>query len=410
MTASPLRVLRIIARLNVGGPARHTVILDDGLRRCGYETMIVHGSVEEHEASLEHLVHERGLSSLHVPSLGRRISPFDDLRAFGAIFRTIRRWRPDVIHTHTAKAGTLGRLAAALHNAMLPRRHRSIVVHTFHGHVFSNYFGAVGNLLVRNTERVLARVTDLIVAISPTQRMDLTETFAIAPPARVRVVPLGLELGSLLTMRRGCRRLLEEIGVGPEAVTVGFVGRLVAVKDPATLIRAVAIAARSIPQLHLIIAGDGELRSALSACARDAGVADRTHFLGWCTDLAALYSAMDVFALTSLNEGTPVSLIEAMAAGVPAIATHVGGVPDVIEHGVNGLLVAPREPAAMAGAIVEMLSDRARAGELAHTARGLVAARHDPARLVRDIDALYREQLQRKRDSGATASRHELHS
>jgi glycosyltransferase involved in cell wall biosynthesis len=410
VTASPLRVVRIIARLNVGGPARHTVILDDGLRGCGYETMIVHGSVEEHEASLEHLVHERGLPSLHVPSLGRRISPFDDLRAFAAIFRTLRRWRPDVIHTHTAKAGTLGRLAAALHSALLPRRQRPVVVHTFHGHVFSNYFGAAGNLLVRSTERALARLTDLVIAISPTQRMDLTERFAIAPPDRVRVVPLGLELGPLLTLRRGCRRVTDEMGVAPDAVTVGFVGRLVPVKDVATLIRAVGIAARSIPQLHLLIAGDGALRAALSACARDAGIADRTHFLGWCTDLGALDSAMDVFALTSLNEGTPVSLIEAMAAGVPAIATNVGGVPDVIEHGMNGLLVPPREPAAMARAIVETVSDRARADERAQTARGLVAARHDPARLVRDIDALYREPLRRKRGAVAAAPRHELHS
>lgn len=405
-----MRVLRVIARLNVGGPARHTVILDDGLRRCGYETMIVHGSVEEHEASLEHLVHERSLPSRHVPSLGRRISPFDDLRAFAAIFRTIRRWRPDVIHTHTAKAGTLGRLAAALHNAMLPRRRRAVVVHTFHGHVFSSYFGPVGSLLVRTAERVLARLTDIVVAISPAQRIDLTETFAIAPPEVVRVVPLGLELGSLLALSRGCRRLRDEIGLGPDALTVGFVGRLVPVKDPATLVRAVALAAETIPELHLIVAGDGELRASLAATAREAGIGDRTHFLGWYNDLGTLYSAMDVFALTSLNEGTPVSLIEAMAAGVPAIATHVGGVPDVIEHGVSGLLVAPREPAAMARALVETLSDRARADEMARTARARVAGRNDAARLVRDIDALYREQLRRKRDPSVAAEHHGLHS
>jgi glycosyltransferase involved in cell wall biosynthesis len=188
------------------------------------------------------------------------------------------------------------------------------------------------------------------------------------------------------------------LGLKPDATVVGFVGRLVPVKDPATLVRAVALAARTIPDLHLIVAGDGELRAPLMAAAREAGIGDRMHLLGWYGDLGTLYSAMDVFAITSLNEGTPVSLIEAMAAGVPAIATNVGGVPDVIEHGVSGLLVAPREPAAMARAIAETLSNQGRAEERARTARSRVAARYDPARLVRDIDALYREQLQRKRD------------
>jgi glycosyltransferase involved in cell wall biosynthesis len=397
VTDNPIRVLRLIARLNIGGPARHVAILDEGLRVRGHDTLVVYGSLAAGEGSLERLLDDRALPSIYVPHLGRRVRPLDDLRAFISIFRAIRQRRPDVIHTHTAKAGALGRLAAALHNAITPGRHQAVVVHTFHGHVFSGYFGVAGSMLVRVAERALARLTDTIVAISPAQRADLTETFRIAPPARVQTVPLGLELTPLLRAPREGRGLRQALGLGPSAVVVGFVGRLVPVKDPATLVRAAALARREVADLHLIVAGDGALRASLHGLADDLGIAGSVHFLGWCSDLPSLYAAMDVFVLTSINEGTPVSLIEAMAAGVPAVATRVGGVPDVIRDGVDGMLVPAGDAPAVARAILDTISDRALAAQRARAARDRVAERYESARLVDDMEELYRELLRRKR-------------
>ena len=198
MAARPLRILRIIARLNIGGPARHVTILDRGLRARGHETLLAYGPVGPGEGSLEDLA--RDLPTHPVPELGRQIRVAGDLIAFVRILRLLFQFRPDVVHTHTAKAGTLGRLAAAVYNLTRVRRRRTLVVHTFHGHVLDGYFGPVGDRLVRTAERTLARLTDRIIAISDRQRRDLIERFRICAPARVAVVPLGLELDDLLSL------------------------------------------------------------------------------------------------------------------------------------------------------------------------------------------------------------------
>ena len=198
--ARPLRVLRVIARLNVGGPALHTVILNDGLRRRGLDTLLVYGSVGPQEASFEDLARARALPTVHVPQLGRRISFFDDALALARVVGLVWRWAPDVVHTHTAKAGTLGRIAALVYNVAARRSRRCAVIHTFHGHVLEGYFGPLGSAAVRAIERVLARITDRIVTISVRQRDDITRRFSIAPPGKVAIVPLGLELGPLLAL------------------------------------------------------------------------------------------------------------------------------------------------------------------------------------------------------------------
>ena len=192
-----MKILRVIARLNVGGPARHVVLLDRGLRARGHDTRLVHGSLAPFEASLEHLAVEAGLPTTHIVELGRRISPMSDLRAFTELLRLVFREAPDVIHTHTAKAGTLGRLAAGLFNITRPRRRRCLVVHTFHGHVLTGYFRPATNVAVRLAERTLARITDRVVTISPAQRADIVTRFRIAAAARTVVVPLGLDLAHL---------------------------------------------------------------------------------------------------------------------------------------------------------------------------------------------------------------------
>lgn len=389
----PLRVLRVIARLNVGGPARHAVILNDGLQRRGFDTLLVFGAVGPTEGSLDELARERNLPVERIPELGRRIRAWSDLRAFCRIVTLLWRWQPDIVHTHTAKAGALGRVAAVFYNTAARRARRAAVIHTFHGHVFEGYFGRFGTAAVRLIERTLARVTDRIVTISARQYDDITHRFAIAPPERVVVVPLGLELGPLLALPdRAVRGQDVSAGGGPDVV-VGYVGRLVPIKDLKTLLQGIALVRARLPGVRLVIAGDGEERRPLQALVTELGLDGCVDFLGWRTDLAALYQRMDVFVLTSLNEGTPVSLIEAMAAGVPVIASAVGGVPDVIDDGVTGVLIRPGEPEALASAIVDAVTLRDRAFQMAGRARLSVRERFDSARLIQDAEAMYRQTL-----------------
>ena len=255
-------------------------------------------------------------------------TPWRLARVVGLVWR----WAPDVVHTHTAKAGTLGRIAALVYNVAARRSRRCAVIHTFHGHVLEGYFGPLGSAAVRAIERVLARVTDRIVTISVRQRDDITRRFSIAPPGKVVIVPLGLELGPLLALEERTAGLRSGASAAADEIVVGYVGRLVPIKDLETLVRGVALARPRLPRIRLLIAGDGDERPALEARVKELGLDDCVEFLGWRGDLAALYRRMHVFVLTSINEGTPVSLIEAMAAGVPVVATSVGGVPDVVER------------------------------------------------------------------------------
>jgi glycosyltransferase involved in cell wall biosynthesis len=396
-TVTGLAILRIIARLNMGGPARHTVLLDAGLRQRGFHTLLVHGSLGEGEGSFEYLARAEGLPTRRIPALGRRIHVWDDIRAFAAVTRTIWHEQPDIVHTHTAKAGVLGRVAAALYNATRPSRARCAVVHTFHGHVLEGYFGRFGNTLVRIAERGLGRLTDCTIAISDLQRRDLVERYRVAAPDRTTVVPLGLDLHSFAELTEQARPALRrQLGLAEEDFSVGFVGRFVPIKNLGELLRAVAIARKVVPRIRLALAGDGPDRATLEATATRLGIRDRVDFLGWRTDLVSFYGSLDVLALASANEGTPVAIIEAMAAGVPVVATAVGGVPDVIEDGVTGLLTEPAADAIAAG-LVSVAQDRIGAARRASRARQLVAKRYDPGQLVDRIAELYRHVLERKR-------------
>jgi glycosyltransferase involved in cell wall biosynthesis len=390
------KVIRVIARLNIGGPARHAVILQQGLTDAGYTSVLVHGTPTPDEGSFEQLIASRGLTSVRLAGLGRRVNPFDDIVAFWSLLSLIFREQPDILHTHTAKAGTLGRLAGWLLNLTRRRHRRCQLVHTFHGHVFSNYFSKVGSFIVRLIERTLARGTDAIVTISNRQRDDIVQRFRIAPAAKVAVIPLGLELDDLLAMDRPLREWRTEIGWTEDEFVVGFVGRIVPVKDVPTLLHAFAALVASVPQARLLVVGDGECREQMESMTRSLGLSELVRFAGWQLDLKRVYGAMDVVALTSRNEGTPVALIEALAAGRPVVSTMVGGVPDVIQDGDTGLLVPPGDPDALAAALARMAREPALRGRLAAAGRRSVADRFGRQRLVQDIDALYQRLLAKR--------------
>lgn len=392
-----MKILRIIARLNVGGPARHVTLLNAGLDARGHDTLLVHGALDTGEASLESLAHGSGIQVLQEPSLGRRVSAATDVRAFRSLLRLMFRYQPDVVHTHTAKAGTLGRLAAAVFNATRSRRRRALVVHTFHGHVFEGYFSPAISRLVQATERSLASVTDRIVTISPRQRQDIVERFRIASASKTSVVPLGLDLDALLSLPPEAPGLRSDIGADPGDVVVGYAGRMVPVKDLTTLVRAFERAWRTVPAARLVLAGDGPQRAELATLAASLGISSRVHFLGWVQELPRFYATIDVFALSSVNEGTPVAAIEAMAAARPVVSTQVGGVPDVIETGVSGLLVPARHVEKLAAALIQLAGDPHRRAEMGAAGRARVSERYSHRRLVDDVERLYVDLLRVKR-------------
>ena len=390
-----LKVLRVIARLNVGGPARQVALLSTGLQRNGYDTTVVYGDVEPSEGSFEHLL-DPSVRSLKLPDLGRRVRPLSDVRAFAQLVRAVFRERPDVIHTHTAKAGALGRAAAGLYNATRGRARRAVVVHTFHGHVLEGYFRPAANVAIRTAERALGTLTDRIVAVAPGQRDDLVGRYHIAPASKVDVVRLGLDLSRLLTVDDASPDLRRELLIDPTALVVGYVGRLVPIKSVDTLLRAFARLSFD-PSPRLVIVGEGPERAALESLAADLGIAARVRFAGWRQDLEAVYRTFDITVVSSRNEGTPVALIEAMAAGRAVVAANVGGVPDVVTDESVGLLVEPGSVAALSGALEALGRDPAARRRLGAAARRSVAERYSVDRLIADLDHLYRTGLEVKR-------------
>jgi glycosyltransferase involved in cell wall biosynthesis len=379
-----VRVLRVFSRLNVGGPAVHVILLAEGLAPLGYRTTVALGAEAPWEGDLRAMADRKQVHCVDVPGLGREIRLFADARALWGLYRMMRSFRPHIVHTHTAKAGVLGRVAARLAGV-------ANVVHTYHGHVLRGYFDAGRTAAFRAVERALARSTRVLIAVSESVKADLVG-LGIASADRIRVVPLGLELQPLAGVlpRGGLRR---EAGVPDGAPLVGIVGRLTAIKDVPTFLHAADAVRARVPAARFAVVGDGELRGDLEARAERLGLGGVVFFHGWRHDMAAVYGDLDVAVNTSLNEGTPVALIEAMAAGRPVVATRVGGTPDLVGGGARGRLVPAGDAGAVAEAIVEAIAGGAEVEARVSAARVYVLAEHAVERLVRDIDALYREIL-----------------
>lgn len=378
-----MKIVRIITRLNAGGPTWQAEFLSAALATKGHETLLVHGVLGEGEAPAP-AAWRLAPRRLAIPALGRRVDPARDLSAFLSLYSLLCRERPDVVHTHHAKAGALGRLAAWM--AGIPA-----VVHTFHGNVLSGYFPPGLSRLVAGIERFLGRLSTRLVAISPAQKRDLVERFRVAPSGKVAVVPLGIDLAPFQEARAD-PALKEGLEIPRGAPVVGIVARLEPVKDVASFLEAARIVAEARPDARFLVVGDGPLRGELEERSRALGIAEKTVFLGMRGDAARLYPLMDVVCLTSRNEGTPLSLIEAMAAGRATVACAVGGVPDLLEDGRAGVLVPPGKPGRFAGAVTGLLADPARRGSLGASAR-TAAARYDAARLAEDVLGLYRSLL-----------------
>lgn len=384
--------MRVVTRLNIGGPAIHTLLLTREMAAREYRTVLVAGSCEPADGDLRCLLQPSD-SVRWVPELSRSVRPWHNLKALWRLWRLMRKERPIIVHTHTAMAGCLGRLAALLSGA-------PIIIHTFHGNCLNEYFSRIQTGMFRRVEQLLARFTDALCVVSPQQATELSAKFHIAPAQKFHVVPLGLELDDYFALPPPADN-------GP--LTVGWFGRMVPVKNIALLAATIENALQRGLDILFVIAGDGPDRGALTGVLEQYG--GRVEWLGWQTEILPAMARCDVLLQTSRNEGTPVALIQGMAAARPFVSTAVGGVVDMVSGSAmratggarwyaNGVLTESNART-LADALAALAGDRALVGRMGLAGRAFAGRRYRKETLVENVDALYRELL-RKKNLGRT--------
>ncbi len=390
MSEKPVHILRVIARLNMGGPALHVAYLSAGLASRGYETTLVAGTLARGEGSMAFVAEELGVEIVTIDELHREISPLRDAVAVVRLARLMRRERPQILHTHTAKAGAIGRVASLLARDSRP----PIVLHTFHGHVLRGYFDPVRTALFRLLERWLAHHSTALVAVSPQVRDDLV-SLGVAPREAFAVVRLGIPLEKRVATEPDAReRTRTLLGIAPDRFVVGWIGRMTGVKRTEDVLASLARLRELGVDACLCMIGDGPDREDVERRAKALGIVRHCFFLGYQDDVGPFYAALDAFVLPSGNEGTPVSAIEALAAGRPVVASRVGGVPDVVRDGIDGFLVEPGDVDGLAGALARLADDPELRERMGSGARERVLSRYAVDRLVDDMDLLYRSLLE----------------
>lgn len=401
--AQHTRVVRIIARLNVGGPAKHVVWLTSGLEKAGYRSVLVAGSVPEGEEDMSYFADEAGVKPLYIPEMSREISLKDAVTTW-KLFRLLLRERPDIVHTHTAKAGTVGRVAGFFYRWLTPgvfigRPRACKFVHTYHGHVFHSYYGRLRTGVFLTIERLLARLaTDRIVVVSEQQKEEIGRIFRVGSADQIRVIPLGLDLSVFAGFADRRALFRQELGIADDVTLVGIVGRLTEIKNHEMFLESVARLKRE--RATFVIIGDGSLRESLEKKARSLGLEKKVIFAGGRKDPEYFYPALDICALTSRNEGTPLTLIEAMANARPVIATSVGGVVDLVgnvtEDGPykvceRGVSVRPYDVDAFAAGLETLIKDKTLQEKLGRNGFEFVDRNYRKERLLEDIKNLYCE-------------------
>ena len=370
--APQVKVMQIIARMNVGGPAVIVAELMRGLDKSAIEQILVTGFCDENEADYLDTV-AKDVKATRIAGLGRSVSLLADLKAFFGLVSLIRKYKPDVIHTHTAKAGVVGRVAAKL------SRCGAGSVHTYHGHLLNGYFSPAKTRAVIAVERGLAHATDRLVCVAPQVRDDLVQAGIGRLPQYV-VIPPGVELGPLPS-KSSARAAL---GLPSDRPIITMMGRLTGIKRPDRFAEAAAIVHESRPEAWFAVAGSGDLAEDLGARMAQLPVT----MLGWCSDVEMVLAASDALVLTSDNEGTPLSLIQAGMAGLPVVATRVGAVPSVVTAGQTGILCAPTSAAVAAG-IVELLADPSLARRLGDEARARMHSDYGMDKMIAGHVSLY---------------------
>lgn len=392
------RVLRIINRFNLGGPTYNAAYLSRYMP-TDYQTLLIGGVKEPDEESSVYIVKNLGITPIIIPEMKRQINAHDDLVAYRKIAKIIRDFKPDIVHTHASKAGTVGRLAAI-------RNKVPVILHTFHGHVFHSYFNNSQTKFYVNIERGLAQRTSRIIAISEKQREELCDIFKIAPPDKFSVIPLGFDL-QRFTEDKELRRIefRRHYNIDDDEIAIAIVGRLAAVKNHKLFIDAIAAVKQQVnSKIRAFIIGDGELKTELQNQCNQLGLsfvntsenqinkADVT-FTSWIKNVETAYPGIDIVAMTSLNEGTPVSLIEAQAACVPIVTTNVGGIENVVAQGDTAILAKNNNLEDFVAKLKMVVEDTALRTQMTANGWTFVKDKFHYTRLISDMDNLYRELL-----------------
>ena len=394
------RILRVLNRVTIGGPLLNTSYLTKYMAP-EFETLLVTGSREDHETDASFITDQLGIEPAFIPEMGRSIDPRRDYQAYWKMRDLIRKFKPDVVHTHAAKPGAVGRLAARAENV-------PVIVHTYHGHVFHSYFNPIKTRFVINIERYLGKKSDAIIAISQNQFDELVNEFRIAPAEKFRIIPLGLDLDKFQTnyaQKRAAFR--SEFNLAQDELAISIVGRLVPVKNHELFLAGLHhVLSQSGKKVRAFIVGDGETRPMLEAKARELGIAfsdgkpgstpGSLVFTSWRSDVDVINAGSDIVALTSLNEGTPVSLIEAQAANKPIVSTRVGGIRDIVLEGETALLSDVGDAGTFSKNLLQLVEDDQLRTNLGKQGAQHVMKRFSYQRLVADMSALYHELLAKK--------------
>ena len=405
------KIIRIIARLNVGGPAKHVVWLTSGLKDAGFDTLLIAGKVPEGEEDMSYFADEMGVTPRYFSEMSREIS-FNDAKTVWKLYRLFLSERPDIVHTHTAKAGTVGRTAGFLYRWLTPgvligKPRQCKFVHTYHGHVFHSYYGRTRTRMFLAIERLLAKlVTDRLIVVSKQQSIEIGEKFRVGRRGQIKVIPLGLDLGLFADHASRRAKFRHELCIPDHTILIGIVGRLTEIKNHQMFLDVVARFKEIDPAcwrqgaVRFIVIGDGGLRESLEDQCEALGLGKDVIFVGSRKDPEYFYPALDVVALTSHNEGTPLTLIEAMANARPVVATSVGGVVDllgeVVEDGPyqvcrRGISVASGDDEAFVAALSRIIRDRSLRQELGERGLEFVEVNYSKERLFEDIKDLYDE-------------------
>lgn len=401
-----IKVLRVISRINIGGPAIHVNLLQNGLNKAEFESTLVAGRISPSEGDMNYIIQADSDHFISIPEMQRELNPWKDIISLYKLFQLIRRKKPHIVHSHTAKAGTLARGAVVLCNLFCRQDIKTI--HTFHGHVFEGYFSKFKSRSFLWTERLMAAVTDKIIAISPTQCEDLTIKHRISNTDKVETIKLGFDLEPFVHSAKLKGNFRKELTINNEVKLVGIVGRLVPVKNHFIFLNSVKYFMSQHPDMKILFAiiGDGEMRDELQEFCIRLGISEHVRFYGWMKDIAQVYADLDLLALTSINEGTPVSIIEAMAAGVPVISTDAGGIKDLLGNPIGpqssngfrvcerGILLPQSDPKSLAEGM-RYIFDNSEIGnqQMVSNARQFVLSEYHQDRLIQDIRSLYKNLL-----------------
>lgn len=399
------RILRIHNRIVIGGPTLNVLNLTKYLAP-GYETMLVAGEKEDHEKDASALAHAMNIEPVLVSEMGRSVSAKNDVAAYNRIKKLIKEFKPDIVHTHAAKPGLIGRLAAA--SCKVP-----VIVHTFHGHVFHSYFSKTKTRLIINTERYLATKANAIVAISEQQKKELALDFKIAREKKFRIIPLGFELDRFTLDQDEKRyRFRNEFQVADNEIAIGITGRLVPVKNHEVFLKGLShVLQNTGKKVRAFIVGDGETRQQLEAWAAALNIPytaagdnfDATKplvFTSWRGDIDVINAGLDIVTLTSLNEGTPVSLIEAQASNKPIVSTRVGGIQDIVIENETALLSGIHDQQLFSDNLLQLVNNDELRNRMGSTGSDWVIKKFSAQRLANDMDHLYQALLRKKRIHG----------